>query len=227
MPIEDRLRSGLTGEASSAGVEQAMQRVFQQRRTSLRRRWVAAAVGACAVTALGPWAVQLLDSSDPDAAHPSGVVNEDSPPPVSSAIDGQWVSHLTRRQMVEHIKDAGLGEWVEDFLDHEKPTPRYTAVYTFDSDTFEVAYLEQGGGWHVGWKGSLTHLPDQRIRMHDDFSGVTDTYRWRMDDDRLDLDRVKAAKALVNDIPYQVYDAAYMNDWWLRTTCPMTTGEDC
>ena len=227
MPIEDRLRSGLAGEASTAGVEQAMQRVFQQRRTSLRRRIAAAVAVACTLIAVAPWATHRWGSADLDGSDPTGVVKEDSPEPDSSAIEGQWVSHLTRRQMVEHIKDAGLGEWVEEFLDHEKPTPHYTAVYTFDGDAFEVAYFEKGGGWHVGWKGSLTALPGRRIKMHDDFSGVTDVYRWRVDGDRLDLDRVKADEPLVNDIPYEVYDAAYMNDWWLRTTCPLTTGEDC
>ena len=41
------------------------------------------------------------------------------------------------------------------------------------------------------------------------------------------FDRVSSDTALVNDIPYQVYDAAYMSDWWERTDCAMRTGQDC
>jgi len=45
-----------------------------------------------------------------------------------------------------------------------------------------------------------------------------------LDGKRIDLDRVSSDTARVNDIPYQVYDAAYMGDWWERTDCPQACG---
>ena len=73
----------------------------------------------------------------------------------------------------------------------------------------------------------MTALPGQQIMMHDDFSGATDIFRWRRDGDRLHLERVGADTSKPYDIPYQVFDAAYMSGWWVRTDCALQTGQDC
>jgi hypothetical protein len=79
----------------------------------------------------------------------------------------------------------------------------------------------------VGWEGSLTALPADELRMHDDFSGATDVYHWRVQADRLRLTRVSSNVPRVYGIPYQVYDAAYMSDWWDRSDCTLQRGQDC
>ena len=220
MSIEDRLRAGRGREPSSDGVEQALEATFLRRRASIRRRIIIGGVAlAAAVAVMAPAAIQQFGSR--------GTEPVTTTPAPSTAFEGSWVSHLTRRQVVDQIRAAGLGKWVRPFLAHEQIRRHQTFVYSFDGDTFTVADYQQGGGWHVGWEGQLTALPGQRIQMYDDFSGATDVYRWRRDGDRLDLDRVSSDTALVNDIPYQVYDAAYMSDWWERTDCAMRTGQDC
>lgn len=172
-----------------------------------------------AVAAMAPWAIHQSGSrgSSPLATTPEH----------SSAFEGSWVSHLTRRQVIDQIKAAGLQEWVRPFLAHEQIRKQQTLVYTFTDHSFKVADYGQGGGWHVGWEGSLTVLPGHELSLHDDFSGATDIYRWRVVRNRLHLSRITSDTALVYDIPYQVYDAAYMGDWWERTACPMQTGQDC
>ena len=56
---------------------------------------------------------------------------------------------------------------------------------------------------------------------------ATDVFRWRRDGDRLHLERVGADTSKPYDIPYQVFDAAYMIGWWVRTDCALQTGQDC
>lgn len=219
MSIEDRLRVGLAQEASPDGVEQALEATLRRRRTSIRRRIVGGAVLAVAVAAIAPWALH-----QPGSRGPSTLATT---PERSNAFEGSWVSHLTRRQVIDQIKAAGLEEWVKPFLAHEQISKQQTLVYTFTDHSFTVADYGQGGGWHVGWEGSLTVLPGHELSLHDDFSGATDIYRWRVDNNRLHLSRISSDTAMVYDIPYQVYDAAYMSDSWERTTCPMQTGQNC
>ena len=63
--------------------------------------------------------------------------------------------------------------------------------------------------------------------MTDEFSGVTDVYRWRVSDAGLDLDRIGSDSDTVNGFPYQVYDAAYLSNTWPPTDCPMETDKPC
>jgi hypothetical protein len=219
MSVEDRLRAGLAREASTDGVENALETTFRRRRASLRRRIVGGIVLASAVVATVPWTVRQLGAE--------GTRPVTATPEPSTAFEGSWVSHLTRRQVVDQIRAAGLGKWVRPFLAHEQVRKHQTIVYSFDGGTFKVVDYQPGGGWHVGWEGTLTALPGHKIRMYDDFSGATDVYHWRRDGDRLDLERVGTDTLKVHDIPYQVYDAAYMGDWWERTDCTMRTGQDC
>jgi hypothetical protein len=219
MSIEDRLRRGLASEVSRDGVEQALEATLRRRRTTIRRRVLGGVVLATSVAAISPWAVHQWNSEGADPVTTT--------PEPSNAIEGSWVSHLTRRQVVDQIKAAGLEEWVKPFLAHEQIRKHQTLVYSFTDDSFKVADYGQGGGWHVGWEGSLRVLPGHQLSLHDDFSGATDIYHWRVDGNKLHFTRVSSEAALVYDIPYQVYDAAYMGDWWERTDCPMRTGQDC
>ncbi len=57
--------------------------------------------------------------------------------------------------------------------------------------------------------------------MTDDFTGVTDVYRWKISEAGLDLDRVSSDMEIVDGFPYQVYDAASMNNAWAPTDCPI------
>lgn len=219
MSIEDRLRVGLAQEARPDGVEQALEATLRRRQTSIRRRIIGGVVLAAVVAAISPWAMHQSGSRESNPVTTT--------PEHANAFEGSWVSHVTRRQVVEQIKAAGLGKWVKPFLAHEQIRKHQTLVYTFTDHSFKVADYGQGGGWHVGWEGSLTVLPGNELSMHDDFSGATDTYHWSVARNRLHLSRVSSETELVYDIPYQVYDAAYMSDWWERTACPMRTGQDC
>jgi hypothetical protein len=166
-------------------------------------------------------------SAEPVAQPSSEPAHTATPAPTAaSAIDGEWVSHLTRNDITRHIEKAGLAEWTKKFLVREGIRANYTAVYTFADGQFQVAYFEDKGIWHVGWKGPYVVTGDE-VQITDDFTGITDVYTWRIVDNRLDLDRVRSDSETANGFPYQIYDAAYMSDWWPRTDCAMEAGKDC
>jgi hypothetical protein len=75
MSIDERLRAGAAGEASGAGLERALDQVWQRRRASTRRRVVgtvmAGAAAAVAVLVAGPYAVEQLSDREP-LGPPSG-----------------------------------------------------------------------------------------------------------------------------------------------------------
>jgi len=61
----------------------------------------------------------------------------------------------------------------------------------------------------------------------DEATGITDVYTLRIVENRLDLDRVRSDAGTVNGFPFEVYDAAYLSDWWSHSDCAMETGKDC
>jgi hypothetical protein len=166
-------------------------------------------------------------SAEPVAQPPTAPAQTATPSPtVASAIDGQWISHLTRDDITRQIEKAGLAEWTERFLKRERIQAKYTAVYHFADGRFQVAYFEEGGVWHVGWTGPYV-VTGNEVQIIDESTGVTDVYTWRIADDRLDLDRLSSDSETVNGFPFEVYDAAYMSDSWPRSDCAMEAGKDC
>ena len=93
-------------------------------------------------------------------------------------------------------------KWTERFLKREAIVKLQIAVYSFDDGRFDVAYFERDGTWKVGWKGPYSVAADE-VTMTDEFSGVTDVYRWRVTDRGLDLDRVSTDTDTVNGFPYR------------------------
>ncbi|MGN0063288.1 MAG: hypothetical protein ACI379_03520 [Nocardioides sp.] len=133
---------------------------------------------------------------------------------------------MPRERMVRQIEAAGMGEWADRFVRDQRTPRTHVAVYTFAEGRFEVAYFEKDEVWHVGWEGPY-EVQGHTLEMTDEFSGVTDVYRWRMRDGALDLERVSADAPDVEGMPYEVLDAAYIGDWWQPTDCPMQAGEAC
>jgi hypothetical protein len=176
-----------------------------------------------AAVVLGAAACSAEPTAQP-AAEPAQTATPS--PTVASAIDGKWVSHLTREDVTRQIEKAGLAKWTKDFLAREKIQANNTAVYGFADGRFQVAYFEEGGTWHVGWAGPYV-VTGNEVQMTDEFSGTTDVYTWRIKDNRLDLNRLRSDSETVNGFPTGVYDAAYMSDWWSRSDCAMEAGKDC
>ena len=164
--------------------------------------------------------------SRPDSLPRSRLRPRRPPRRSSSAIDGTWISHLTREDITRQIEKAGLAKWTKQFLVRERIQANNTAVYTFADGRFQVAYFEEGGVWHVGWTGPYV-VTGNEVQMTDESTGVTDVYAWRIADDRLDLDRLRSDSETVNGFPFEVYDAAYMSDRWPRSDCAMEAGKDC
>jgi hypothetical protein len=158
------------------------------------------------------------------STHPSqtAVPNDASP------IDGTWISHRTKQQIVTQIEDAGHGRWTRAFLVGQDIQDRYTAVYTFEDGRFSVAYFERGGIWHVGWKGDV-QVRGHRVVMHDEYTQTTDVYRWTKRRNGLHFTRIPSSTDAdaVSGIPSEVYDAAYLSDIWRPTTCVLKAGVDC
>jgi hypothetical protein len=167
--------------------------------------------------------------SAPESAAPT--TSAPAPPPSTQAartpIDGDWLSRLSRQQITDQLEKADLSTWTERFLKREEIFNLQIAVYTFDDGRFAVTYLnEKDGTWKVGWKGPYSVAGDQ-VTMYDEFSGITDVYRWQIGKAGLDLDRVSSDSDTANGFPYQVYDAAYLNNTWMATDCPMETHKSC
>lgn len=161
------------------------------------------------------------------AAEPAPTAQTATPAPTAaSAIDGKWVSRLTREDITRQIKKAGLEEWTERFLERERVQAKNTVVYHFADGRFQVVYFEEGGVWHVGWKGPYA-VAGNEVRMTDDFSGNTDVYTWRIADNRLEFDRLSSDSETLNGFPVEVYDAADIGNRWPRTDCAMEAGQDC
>lgn len=180
------------------------------------------ALAATATFAFAGCSAPQTAASTPSAPAPSLSTQAGRTP-----IDGEWLSRLTREQITHQLKEAGLSKWTARFLKREDIVKLVIAVYTFEDDRFAVAYLnEHDGTWKVGWKGPYSVAGDQ-VTMTDEFSGVTDVYRWQVSDAGLDLDRIRSDSDTVNGFPYQVYDAAYIGDRWTPTDCPMETAKPC
>ena len=136
MSIEDRLRHGLAREASTAGVEEALETTFRRQQKSVRRRmYRRRRPGGCAGR----------DAPLGDATRLRRKGTRHGDPGASVGFEGSWVSHLNRGQVVRQIRAAGLGRWVEEFLVHERLSRHHTFVYTFDGNRFEVADFQRGG----------------------------------------------------------------------------------
>jgi hypothetical protein len=146
----------------------------------------------------------------------------------ASPIDGTWISHRTKQQIVKQIEAAGLGRWTRPFLLGQDIQPRYTAVYTFKDGRFSVAYFERGGIWHVGWKGDLA-VRDHQVVLHDEYTQTTDVYRWTKRPNGLNFTRVPSSTdaEAIGGIPSEVYDAAYLSDTWAPSDCALEPGVSC
>jgi opacity protein-like surface antigen len=172
-------------------------------------------------------AFALAGCSAPQSAAPTPSAPSLSTQAARTPIDGDWLSRLTREQITNQLKQAGLRKWTKQFLKDQDIVKLTIAVYTFDEGRFAVAYLnEHDGTWKVGWKGPYSVAGDQ-VTMTDEFSGVTDVYRWEVSDAGLDLDRIGSDSDTVEGFPYQVFDAAYLSDTWTPTDCPMETDKSC
>jgi hypothetical protein len=166
-------------------------------------------------------------SAEPVAQPPAPPAQTATPSPTAaSAIDGKWVSHLTRDDVARQIEKAGLAKWTKQFLVRERIRANNTAVYNCADGRFQVAYFDEGGVWHVGWAGPYV-VNGNEVQMTDEATGITDVYTLRIVENRLDLDRVRSDAGTVNGFPFEVYDAAYLSDWWSHSDCAMETGKDC
>ena len=162
----------------------------------------------------------------PTAASTSATPAVSSTAPEASPLEGAWGSHLTPERITAHLKKAGLGRWAEEFLVTERtPSGEQTAVYTFDGDLFQVAYHNSDGTWQVGWKGAL-EITGDTVSLRDDFSQITDTFRWRVDGHALSLDGSERRRGLQGNANRGGPDAAYLTDPLIRTECAMEPNED-
>jgi len=67
------------------------------------------------------------------------------------------------------------------------------------------------------------------VEMYDEYTQITDVYRWTKRHNGLHFTMVKATTDadVVSGIPSRVYDAAYLSDTWMPTGCAMEPGVDC
>lgn len=174
-------------------------------------------------------AFAVAGCSTPESAAPT--TTQAAPPPTTQAastpIDGDWLSRLTREQIVDQIEEAGLSKWTEDFLKHQEIVKQQISVYTFEGGRFANAYLDENDGtWKVGWKGTYS-VADDQVTMYDELNDVTDVYRWEVSEAGLDFDRVGSDTKTVDGFPNEVFDAAYLSNTWTPTNCPMEKGKPC
>jgi len=141
-------------------------------------------------------------------------------------LDGDWVSHLSLKQLTKNLTDAGQEKWADDFLAAEKITDDLTAVYTFDGDNFRVAYLNTDGSWQVGWKGPLD-VGETTVELHDDFFQIIDTFAWSIDGNELSLTWESSDAKRLKGIPVEVIHDAYLSDPLVRTNCALNFDEPC
>ncbi len=146
--------------------------------------------------------------------------------PVSSPLDGDWVSHLSPEQLTKNLADAGQEKWADDFLAAERITDDLTAVYTFDGNSFRVAYLNTDGSWQVGWWGALD-VGETTVDLYDDYYQITDTFAWSIDGNQLSLTWESSDAKRLKGIPVEVFHDAYLSDPLVRANCALDFDEPC
>ena len=189
------------------------------------RIWVSTGVVAIVIGLTGC----TDDQNDPAArqAEPSPSSATPTPRPARTPLDGKWLSHLTPGEYTQRLDRAGLGRWTDDFLTGEEVLDgENPVVYRFGDGQFTVGYYVPGQPWHVGWKG-IYRVSGQQVELYDDFSEITDTFRWRVKGDRLRLTWMHSDADEIDGIPLEVYFVSYLGGWLARTGCTMDAGDDC
>ncbi len=144
----------------------------------------------------------------------------------SSPLDGDWVSHLSPEQLTKNLADAGQAKWADDFMAAERITDDLTAVYTFDGNSFRVAYLNPDGSWQVGWKGTLD-VGETTVELYDDYYQITDIFAWSIDGNQLSLTWDSSDAKRLKGIPVKVFHDAYLSDPLVRADCALDFDEPC
>ena len=155
-----------------------------------------------------PRTTELTPATRPAATLTSAARSTEEP--ASSPLFGSWTTTLTRAQMAAALKKADLGQWTDKFFQVEEIGPTISWTFTFSDGRFSGAYKQPDGTWKVGWRGELV-LTGDKIAMYDLDLLVTDTFRWKVDGDRLALTPLGTdSTGPLKDIPAMVYDVAYM-----------------
>jgi len=170
----------------------------------------------------------LADTTSQSASPTTG------PPPT-----GSWIHYLSRDRTARLLQAAGLGKWSKKYFvteDWPKEPKAVTAVYTFtptkveDANTwrgtFQAAYFEREGYWHVGWKGLLT-VDGHSLKVTDDYGGSADRFVWRVRGDHLTLRWQGSDLKEYKGIPSRVYMVSEMTDPLKKTDCPMDPATNC
>jgi hypothetical protein len=179
----------------------------------MNRTRINTALAAAVLTLLGGCSATESDGAAPPeepTSSSASVTPAAAPPAVPDELQGNWTTRLTQADIRHDLKAHGFGRYADRYIETQEARMGHLFVLTIEGGSFGLAYFEANRVWHVGWKGTAT-AEDGVLTFVDDFSGITESYRWSVDDGHLALDFVSTDGDLLDGLPVEAYSRAHFS----------------
>ena len=176
------------------------------------RAGVAVGAVAIALAVAGCSAQSEADEPTTPTASASVVDSTDdtAEPAAATPLEGTWRLEQTRQDVVKHLRDAGFGDLVRRFLRIEQTFAQDNWEWTFTGNEVQVAWQNPSGAWQSADSGTFEVVGDRAIFRFTNSGANVNTFRWKLDGDRLRLDWLEDDGGVVDGIPDEAYWRAYL-----------------
>ena len=180
----------------------------EQITSSGRWTWASAAVASAAVSVL------LVGCGTDDPVSTATTTTSQAPAP--SALEGTWqAGPISLKETEATIRRHGLGKWVKDYRKYPPFSGDTVLILTIENGAWDLYGASDGGQPEpIDYDAEYEIDGDTVVFQH---SNGSNTYRWEVADDILQLQFVRSTLPGYLGIPDEVFQRAlYMTEAFTR-----------